>query len=129
MGMLVSPGIKVLRARLHAVLPLIDQRSRTIQPCLLLCWVYRVPWINALWHIDGHHKLIRWGIVIHGGIDGYSRMVTFLQASDNNRANTVAGAFPRATTQYGWPSRVRADCGKENRGVQLLMEEARGEYR
>ncbi|KAI5982901.1 hypothetical protein EDC04DRAFT_2616344 [Pisolithus marmoratus] len=26
---------------------------------------------NALWHMDGHHKLIRWGIVIHGIVDGY----------------------------------------------------------
>ncbi|KAI6139130.1 hypothetical protein BKA82DRAFT_3926344, partial [Pisolithus tinctorius] len=25
---------------------------------------------NAIWHIDGHHKLIRWGIVIHGFVDG-----------------------------------------------------------
>ncbi|KAL4066834.1 hypothetical protein J3A83DRAFT_4039430, partial [Scleroderma citrinum] len=31
---------------------------------------YHVKWPNALWHIDGHHKLIRWGIVIHGFIDG-----------------------------------------------------------
>ncbi|KAF8119462.1 hypothetical protein EV363DRAFT_1102933, partial [Boletus edulis] len=31
---------------------------------------YHVTRPNALWHIDGHHKLIRWGIVIHGVIDG-----------------------------------------------------------
>ncbi|KAI9452574.1 hypothetical protein HD554DRAFT_2005831, partial [Boletus coccyginus] len=31
---------------------------------------YYVKRPNALWHIDGHHKLIRWGIVIHGIIDG-----------------------------------------------------------
>lgn len=34
---------------------------------------YQVPRPNALWHIDGHHKLIKWGIVIHGVADGYSR--------------------------------------------------------
>lgn len=34
---------------------------------------YHVPRPNALWHIDGHHKLILWGIVIHGVVDGYSR--------------------------------------------------------
>ena len=33
---------------------------------------YQVPWPNALWHIDGHHKLIAWGIVIHGIADGYT---------------------------------------------------------
>ncbi|THV01312.1 hypothetical protein K435DRAFT_596802, partial [Dendrothele bispora CBS 962.96] len=31
---------------------------------------YRVPRPNALWHLDGHHKLILWGIVIHGCVDG-----------------------------------------------------------
>lgn len=31
---------------------------------------YCVPTPNALWHIDGYHKLIRWRFVIHGGIDG-----------------------------------------------------------
>ena len=36
---------------------------------------YQVPRPNALWHIDGHHKLIAWGIVIHGVADGYSRKV------------------------------------------------------
>ncbi|KAF4114111.1 hypothetical protein G5714_004334 [Onychostoma macrolepis] len=40
---------------------------------------------NSLWHIDGNHKLIRWRIVIHG----YSRLVVFLRASDNNRGGTV----------------------------------------
>jgi hypothetical protein len=31
---------------------------------------------NAIWHVDGHHKLIRWGIVIHGFIDGFCRTVS-----------------------------------------------------
>ena len=31
-------------------------------------------------NVDGHHKLTRWPlvIVIHGGIDGFSRMVVYL---------------------------------------------------
>ncbi|KAJ7939285.1 hypothetical protein B0H13DRAFT_2301047 [Mycena leptocephala] len=33
--------------------------------------------------------LIRWGIVTHGFIDGYSRLITGLLASNNNRAQTV----------------------------------------
>lgn len=28
--------------------------------------------VDSLWHLDGYHKLIRWRIVIHGGIDGYN---------------------------------------------------------
>ncbi|KAH9853327.1 hypothetical protein C2E23DRAFT_728952, partial [Lenzites betulinus] len=37
---------------------------------------YIVPHPNYLWHIDGHHKLIRWAIVIHGGANGYDRVVS-----------------------------------------------------
>ncbi|KAF8546217.1 hypothetical protein OG21DRAFT_1427723, partial [Imleria badia] len=39
---------------------------------------YRVKRPNALWHLDGHHKLIRWGIIIHGVIDGFCRTVCAL---------------------------------------------------
>ena len=28
-----------------------------------------VTWPNSLWHIDGHHSLIRWQFVIHGCCD------------------------------------------------------------
>ena len=36
---------------------------------------YHIKRPNALWHINGHHKLIRWGIVIHAFIDGFCWMV------------------------------------------------------
>ncbi|KAG6373520.1 hypothetical protein JVT61DRAFT_6158 [Boletus reticuloceps] len=36
---------------------------------------YHVKCPNALWHLDGHHKLIQWGIVIHGVINGFCRTV------------------------------------------------------
>jgi hypothetical protein len=37
---------------------------------------YHSPRPNALWHVDGHHKLILWGIVIHGITDGFDRTVS-----------------------------------------------------
>jgi hypothetical protein len=83
--------------------------------------------INSLWHIDGHHKLIPWKIVIHGGIDGFSRMVVFLVASNNNRMETMGQAFRQATMTYGWPSRVRADHGRENWAVKDMMDGLRGQ--
>ena len=42
---------------------------------VLHCRKYSVPSPNDLWHIDGYHRLIHWHIVIHGCIDGYSRMI------------------------------------------------------
>ena len=34
--------------------------------------VYNVPGPNYLWHADGHHKPIRYRLVTHGAIDGFS---------------------------------------------------------
>ncbi|KAE8237514.1 hypothetical protein A4X03_0g9094, partial [Tilletia caries] len=82
-----------------------------------------------LWHIDGHHKLIKYKIVIHGGVDGKSRTVTFMQANSNNRAETVTTCFLAGVQRWGWPSRVRADHGGENLGVMQVMEQARGQGR
>jgi hypothetical protein len=73
--------------------------------------------------------LIRWGIVIHGFIDGYSRLITGLRASDNNRASTVLDIFLRAAEVYGVLSRLRGDHGTENLIVANWMEVYRGTRR
>ena len=59
---------------------------------------YSVPSPNALWHIDGCHKLIRWWFVVHGGVDGYSRLPVYLKVSPNNRADTALTAFQEAVS-------------------------------
>ena len=46
-------------------------------------------------------SLFRWHIVIHGCIDGYSRVMTFLGSSYNsNRAATVLDLFMDTVLQY-----------------------------
>ena len=75
---------------------------------------------------DGHHKLIRWRIVVHAGIDGYSRMIVYMKCSSNNKALTVYNLFIEATRNYGVPSRVRSDQGKENTQVADYMLRHRG---
>jgi hypothetical protein len=67
------------------------------------------------------YHYFRWKIVIHGGIDGYSRVVVFLSSSNNNRADTVQELFEKAVDCYGLPSRIRSDKGGENVGVSLFM--------
>lgn len=72
----------------------------------MYCWLYLshiyVRYINAV----VSSGLIRWKIVIHGFIDGYSRLVVGLRASNNNRAATVLDLFLEASQLYGVPSRV-----------------------
>ena len=61
--------------------------------------------------------------MIHGAIDGYSRVVTYLKCSDNNRAETVLHLFIEATGSdgYGLPARLRTDKGVENYDVAMYM--------
>ena len=76
--------------------------------------------------IDGNHKLIQpYKIVIHGGLDGFSRMIVFLQASTNNRALTVLQYFQSAVEHYNLPSRVCSDLGMENIEVACFMLQER----
>ena len=81
---------------------------------------YNVEAPNALWHVDGYHKLIRWEIVIHGGIDGFSRVVTYLKAATNNRAETALEAFQNGVFYYGLPSRVRTDRGGKMSSLESI---------
>ena len=129
-GILRARGVHVPRHRVRDIIRRIDPintalRWRAMHPR----YQYDVPGPNALWHIDGLHKLIRWGFVVHRGIDGFSRLVVFLKCATNNRAATVMSSFFEGTRKYGIPSRVRSDYGGENIEVGRFMESTRGTNR
>ncbi|XP_067110770.1 uncharacterized protein [Osmerus mordax] len=126
-----AEGIRVQRRRVRDSMLRVNPRAAALRAMSqrLHRRSYRVAGPNSLWHLDGNHKLIRWRIVIHGGIDGYSRLVVFLRASSNNRSSTVMDCFMNAVTRYGVPSRVRTDHGGENNAVCLFMNIFRGSGR
>ena len=84
---------------------------------------YHVPTANYLWHMDTHHKLIRWNFVTHGCIDGYSRLVTYLGVSTNNEAITAFNFFSSSVVEFGVPGRVRADGGREFTHIKRFMNQ------
>ena len=76
--------------------------------------------------VDGNYKLMRRRIVVHGGINGFSRLIVYLNSSTNNKAQTVLHLFDNAVQCYGLPSRVRSDRGIENYEVGRYMLERQG---
>lgn len=128
-GMLDRLGFKVPRDAISGALLRLDPTGRVFQRIRIERRTYSVPGPNALWHHDGQHGLIRWLIVIHGFIDGYSRLITRLRASNNNRATTVLDLFLRAANVYRAPSRLRGDHGVENVLVAAWMEANKGARR
>ena len=70
--------------------------------------------------------LIRWKIVFHAFIDGFTRFITGIQASNNNLAQTVLDIFLEAISVHGDPSRIRGDHGTENLLVAAYVEAVKG---
>ncbi|KAG8941496.1 hypothetical protein FRC03_004468 [Tulasnella sp. 419] len=124
--MLRRLGHRVPVRRIRESLYRVDPVRRVFGRVKIKRRTYKVPGPNSLWHHDGQHGLIRWGIVIHGFIDGYSRLITGLRASNNNRGSTVLDLFLRASGSYGVPSRLRGDHGVENIQVAAWMELHKG---
>ncbi|XP_071821220.1 uncharacterized protein [Apostichopus japonicus] len=121
-GLLASKNVHVQRDRIRQSIRRVDPDGvETRKRVALHRRQYSVPGPNSLWHIDGNHKLIRWRYVIHGGIDGYSRIPVFLRCSTNNRAHTMLSAFKEGVLQYGLPWTVRSDKGGENTSVCAFM--------
>ena len=123
-GHLASRQVLVQRSRIRAAIHRVDPINTAVRRSITVRRrVYHAAGPNAVWHLDGHHKLIRWRLVTHGGIDGFSRTFVFLKCSDNNRSLTVLSAFTTAVQHHGLPSHIRSDMGGENSDVWRYMIE------
>ena len=75
-GYLHSHGIRIQKRRVTASIERVDGLGRVLRQCRTIRRrKYCVSRPNYLWHVDGHHKLILWGIVLHGFSDGCDRTV------------------------------------------------------
>lgn len=75
-GFLRNHGLRVQKHRIYQSLSRVDGLGAALRHRRAIRRrEYQSSRPNALWHCDGHHKLIHWGIVIHGFIDGFCRTV------------------------------------------------------
>lgn len=84
-GYLRRKGLRLQKRRITASLARVDKLGSSLRRrrrAEIPRRPYKVSRPNALWHIDGHHKLILWGFVIHGVVDGYTRMVHAFRCLD-----------------------------------------------
>ena len=126
-GYLNSVDVRVSRQRIRECIRIIDPHGVTERRDLtrkrIKRRVYSVPYPLHTWHLDGNHKLRRWKLVIHVGMDGFTRLCVYMRCSDNNRASTVAEYFTEAIeVMQVAPTRVRTDHGLENSLVWSVMQ-------
>ena len=85
-----SLGLRVQRRRVRESLIRVDPQNTALRWGIVIARRhYSLPWPNSLCHLDGHHSLIGWELVVHGCIDGFSRRIMFFKGSNNNLSQTV----------------------------------------
>ena len=100
---MVVPQARV-RTSFHSVDPVSTAIRRSIA---IRRRVYCVEGPNSLWHIDGHHKLIRW--------------IVYLSCSTNNEVSTLLLLFTDAISKHGVPEQVRSNLGGKNIQIWRYM--------
>jgi hypothetical protein len=70
---------------------------------------------DFIWSLDGHDKLLRYGIQIYGAVDAYSRKIIWWYVGNSNKTQiSVVRQFLRAVERYGRvPNFLRTDAGTE----------------
>jgi hypothetical protein len=89
-GFLRQRGLRIQKRRVYASIRRVDGLGRALRKQhTIRRRTYKVARPNSLWHVDGHHKLILWGFVIHGFVDGCSRTVRSESCASTQQLNEV----------------------------------------
>ena len=107
----IDHGLLINRETVRKALKLLKRR------------IYRAKGPIFIWHIDGYDKLQPFGFSIHGGIDGFSRKILWLEVGHTNKnPKVIAHYFVNCVQQVGGlPRIVRADAGTENVNVSGIQ--------
>jgi len=123
-------GLTVTQETVRQIMSLLDPEGVAIRKRRRLRRrTYYTDGPNAVWHMDGYDKIKRFGIAIHGCIDGFSRHIIWLEAyNTNNDPRVSAGYFTAAVERCGGcPRKIRSDMGTENVYVEQMQIFLRGQ--
>lgn len=84
---------------------------------------YLSPGPNHTWNLDGYDKLMHFGFGIHGCVDGFSRLIMWLEiATTNSDPKVTAYYFLKTVLEFGFLGNiVRCDAGTENCLIESLQ--------
>ncbi|KAK2554102.1 hypothetical protein P5673_024448 [Acropora cervicornis] len=84
---------------------------------------YKTEGPNHLWHIDEYDKLKPFGFCIHGGIDGYSRRIMWLEVGPSNNDPFIVAQYCIDCVRQigGTPRLIRPDNGTENVNIAAVQ--------
>ena len=85
---------------------------------------------NWCWHLDGYDKLLQFGFGIHGGVNGHSRLILWLEAASTNKDPKVVAYYFLNTVKRLklLANLVRTDAGTENVMVESLQIALRSKH-
>ena len=70
--------------------------------------------------MDGHHKLIRYGLITHWCIDENTRTIIYFGFKDSNKSSVVLLLFKDGVKEFQLPSRVRGDKGGNKQHIIII---------
>ena len=78
---------------------------------------------NYIWHFDRYDKLKRFGFCVNGCVDGYSRLMIWLNCyTTSSDPKVIAGYYLEAVSSMGGcPLVLRGDLGTENSKVRQMQ--------